>query len=210
MLPKMHMPSEKWSNITAAILAGGKSSRMGRDKALLEFNGKPFIQYIADAMQEVFKKVIIISDHGELYQFLGLPIYKDIFKYCGPLGGIHSAFAHTKTKSIFIASCDIPLLTPELIRSIIDTPFQGDVIVLPSGKSIQPLCGLYSRNCVPTLEKHLKNGQYSVLRFLEDLSTIIVAPKMIRERRLVDVNTPGQYKILLKSPIAQKKKDNSV
>ena len=194
---------KKYSSITGAILAGGKSSRMGQDKALLEYEGKPLIQHVAEALQSVFKNAIIISDRGKRYKFLGLPVYEDIYKKCGPLGGIHVAFARTKTEKIFVASCDLPLLSSETVLNIVTWPQPGDVVVVRCGRSIQPLCGVYSRKCFPILEQHLKRGQLSVLRFLEDLSTVVVAPQAAATREGKDaasnINTPDDYHRLLRN-----------
>ena len=201
-LTKIHQ-QKKFTAITGVILAGGKSSRMGKDKALLDFNGKPFIQHIAEALQQVFSKIIIISDHGEDYRFLGLPIYEDIFKDCGPLGGIHAAFTRTWAKRIFIISCDLPLLSAETVRWIIETSCRGDVIVVQSGQYIQPLCGMYSRRCHTLLEKHLKLGQHSVLRFLEDVQMVAILPDLSSApnvpRVLTNVNTPDDYSRLVRN-----------
>ena len=197
----MTIRSPRYTAITGAILAGGKSSRMGKDKALLEFNGKPFIQRIAETLQKVFKNVIIISDHGEDYKFLGLPIYEDVFKNCGPLGGIHSAFVHATTEMIFVVSCDLPLFSEETVRCIIEMASPGAVVVSQSAEEIQPLCGLYSRQCFLLLEKHLHRGRRKVLEFLEDVQSVIVTPKCYQGRNiyreLSNINSPEDYQKLI-------------
>jgi molybdopterin-guanine dinucleotide biosynthesis protein A len=197
----------KRRTITGAIVAGGKSSRMGRDKALLDLNGKPFIQHVAEALLEVFQTVILVADHGERYRFLNLPIYKDIFKQSGPLAGIHSALSHTKARAVFIASCDVPFLTPAIIRYVIRPEVRNDVTLLAGGNSLQPLCGLYTRNCLPTIENHLRRGQYSVLQCLHDLKTTILSPSFICEASaphpLTNVNTPDDYKRCLREVTAR-------
>ena len=72
-------------DVTGVILAGGRSSRMGEDKALLQYNGKPFIQHIAETLLQILPHVIVISDRQKEYSFLNLPIYPDLFCDCGPL-----------------------------------------------------------------------------------------------------------------------------
>ena len=201
---------KKYSSITGVILAGGKSRRMGQDKALLEYEGKPLIQHVAEALRCVFKKVIIISDHGKRYKFLGLPVHEDSYKHCGPLGGIHAAFARTKTEKIFVASCDLPLLSSQTVLNIVTWPLPGDAVVVRCGRSIQPLCGVYSRSSFHVLERHLKRGQLSVLQFLENLSTFVVTSQATATCRgkevAFNINTPDDYHRLLRN--ATKKKDN--
>lgn len=169
---------------------------MGSDKALLYLRGKPFIEHISDVLLQVFEKVIIISDRLDDYGFVGVPIYADIYKNCGPLGGIHSALTNAGTDKVFIVSCDMPLISKEIIRFIIDKETDSDVTVLSSRGKIQPLCGLYNRRCLGKLEEHLQWGQRSVRRFLKDVNTIVVAPSGSSDQRvneLTNVNTPKVY-----------------
>ena len=161
-------------SVTGAILAGGKSSRMGRDKALLEIDGKPFIQRIAETLRQIFDHVVIISGHGENYKFLNLPIYNDVYRNCGPLGGVHSALTHSTTKSVFIVPCDLPFLSPDVVRSILSSHAWTAATVPTAFGCIQPLCGVYTRRCLPLLEEHLKRGQFKVHRFLESAAAAFV------------------------------------
>jgi len=192
----------KRKDITGAILAGGKSTRMGRDKALLDLKGKPFIQHVAEALQLVFRSVIIISDHGDRYRFLHLPVYQDIFKNCGPLGGIHSALTHVSTEAVFLASCDVPFLSPSIIRYVVGRKTQNDVTLLYGGNSLQPLCGLYKRHCLPTVEHHLEQGRYSVLECLREIHTTVLSPELdgaaTESHALMNINTPSDYEHCLK------------
>ena len=195
----------KRNDITGAILAGGESSRMGQDKALLELDRKSFIQRIAEVLQEVVECVIIVSDHGERYGFLRLPIYEDIYKNCGPLAGIHSALTNATTEGVFIVSCDMPFLSPEVIRYVIDSKSCDDVTLLSTRNGFQPLCGLYKRGCLPTIEDHLKQGQCSVLQCLQEMQTTTLSPQFTNiPHPLMNVNTPGDYELCLKSTPEQK------
>src|SRR3972149_1031162 len=106
-------------NITAAILAGGKSSRMGTDKALLKIGDAAFIERIARTARSVFERVILISDANEKYSSLPLPIYLDLFPQCGPLGGLHSALVHSSTPYVFVTPCDLPLITAAMIQELV-------------------------------------------------------------------------------------------
>lgn len=176
-------------DIVGVILAGGKSSRMGQDKALLYYRGKPFIQHIAESLQYVFKNVIIISDHGEQYKFLNLPIDQDVYRDCGPLGGIHSAFIHTHTEFIFITSVDLPLIDTSAIQYLLNQKCNADANLFSINDQIQPLFGLYNRACLEILIRHLEGKQYSVINYLKDLKIKILQTTICKGINLQEVLT---------------------
>ena len=107
-----------YNDITGIILSGGKSTRMGENKSLMKINGKTIIEHVNDLIQSLFSNVILISNNPDEYEFLGIKIYKDIFPGMGPLAGIHSGLKNSSTQKNFIISCDIPLMTPEMIKTI--------------------------------------------------------------------------------------------
>jgi len=187
-------------DIVGVILAGGKSSRMGTDKALLEFKGKPLIQHIAETLKSVFNHVIIISDYKEQYKFLSLPIYDDIYKNCGPLGGIHSAFVVSKNENIFIASCDLPFINSLAIHYLLDHHSQSEATMFSINQRTQPLFSLYNRSCFLKLENHLKQKQYSVLQFLNNIPTNVIQSKsslaIAFSGNFKNINTPEDYQAI--------------
>ena len=107
------------NNISGIILAGGKSSRMGTDKAMLIFNEKPFIQHIIDAMKPLVNNIIIVSDNEER-TFLGINRTNDIIKDAGALAGLYSGVHYSKTDCNLIVSCDVPLITTEVLQLLIN------------------------------------------------------------------------------------------
>ena len=176
-------------DITGAVLAGGKSLRMGRDKAFLMFEGRTFVDRVVHTLQEVFESVVVVSDRGGVF---GVPVFADIYKNCGPLGGIHAALTFAETRAIFVASCDLALLTSSVVLSIVSSNLGSDVIIASTDAGIQPLCGLYHRRCIPVLEAHLRAGQFSVHRFLRHVSTSTVDVSAYGAA-LTNINTPGEY-----------------
>jgi len=191
------------SDIAGVILAGGKSSRMGQDKALLGMNGKPFIQQIAEELQKVFTRVIIVSDRAVPYKFLDLPVYEDIFKNCGPLAGIHSAFSHSRSDKIFVVSTDTPLINPGAIRYLLDLQYTNEAIVYSIDDAIQPLFGIYDRTCLSLLEDHLTKKQYSVLKFIKSIDTNIIPASSVTRfdvsQLLMNINTQEDYRCMLRN-----------
>lgn len=192
---------KKHQNIVGVILAGGKSTRMGTDKAMLLLNGLPLIQHITGVLREIFEEVVIISDRGNAYNFLNLPVYPDIEKNCGPVGGIHSAFVHTNTNSIFVVGCDTPLVTRGLVNYICDFESLDDIKVPTMDGQVHPLCGVYSRKVMPQLEENLKGGLFNVQFLLEKLHPAIIpiTPDLpfYDKRLLTNINTIRDYEMRL-------------
>jgi molybdopterin-guanine dinucleotide biosynthesis protein A len=142
-----------YQDITGIILSGGKSTRMGHNKSFLKIGDSYIIERITHLMKSVFSKVILITNEPELYEFLEVEIYTDIYKNIGPIAGIHSGLVNSKTDRNFIISCDIPLMNKELISSIIEYPSDALITVPKADGFIQQLCGIYSKKLLPVIEK---------------------------------------------------------
>lgn len=174
---------------------------MGTDKALLDIRGTPFIQRIADTLQQVFANVFIVADRRESYAFVGLPVYEDIIKNSGPLAGIHSALSHATTSSVFILSCDLPLITAGAIEHLLALKNSADVIIYSVNGMKQPLCGIYGKSCLTIFEEELKREQRSVLDALCKVHTVVVDAELAGlqndERIFANINTPENYQRFL-------------
>lgn len=150
-----------------AILAGGQSSRMGQDKALLPLRGQPMIVHIAETMQTVFDHVCIVSDRSTSYQSFGLPIIPDRVKNAGPMGGIQAALHTYHPEDMFVVGCDTPYVSGALIRHIL-LRGQGASACIPKLDGyIHPLCGYYSHACLTEIERHVTSGRLKLLDFLD-------------------------------------------
>ncbi|MCH7774694.1 MAG: molybdenum cofactor guanylyltransferase [Bacteroidetes bacterium] len=145
-----------YDDITAIILSGGKSSRMGTNKSFLKIGDKTVIERMRDLLQSMFKNVILITNEPVEYNFLGLPTYEDFFRHRGPLAGIHSGLKHSKTNINFIISCDLPLMTKEMINYLIEYKTNKLITVAKADGFIQQLAGKYSKECLSPSEKILK------------------------------------------------------
>jgi len=142
----------KISHIDAYILAGGKSSRMGTDKGLILFRGKPLIERVIEQLYPLFKSIYIVSNNHD-YDRFGLQVIEDTIKEIGPAGGIHASLGNTQSDKIFIVSCDMPFITTNAIQFIIRHS-AGSQIALPVyHEQIQPLFGVYSKNCLPNWKR---------------------------------------------------------
>jgi len=145
-----------YSYVTGIILAGGKSKRMGENKSFLKLGDKSVIEKITDLMKNIFKNVLLITNTTDEYKFLSIPIYEDIYKYKGPLAGIHSGLTHSITQNNFIISCDIPLMTEKMIKYIVDYKTDKLITVCKADGFIQQLVGKYSKSILPYAEISLK------------------------------------------------------
>lgn len=149
--------TDKINHIDAYILAGGKSSRMGTDKGLLLFNGKPLVQKIIEQLSPVVNEVIIVSNNHAYEQF-GLQVIGDLIKGIGPAGGIHAALNHTDREQIFVVSCDMPFITTNAVRYIIQQAAHSQIALPLYHGKIQPLFGAYSTQCLPKWKQLIEQG----------------------------------------------------
>ncbi|MCX6297318.1 MAG: molybdenum cofactor guanylyltransferase [Bacteroidetes bacterium] len=145
------------SKITGIVLAGGKSSRMGTDKGVVEINGKKIIQYVIDVLKEVSDEILIIANNNN-YNDLGFKVYKDIVKEHGPLGGIYTWLYHSLNELNVVVSCDTPLITKEVLLSLIENIDDNEIIVSRENGNIHPLCAVYKKQSVFKIKKQLDNG----------------------------------------------------
>ena len=142
-----------YKDITGVILTGGNSARMGTNKSLLTLGGITVIERVVNLMKGLFSSIILITNQPEEYSFLNLPLYEDIYKDIGPLAGIHSALTSSTTEKNFIISCDIPLMTHDVIKYLVEFPTPKPITITRADNFIQQLCGVYSRSIIPAIEK---------------------------------------------------------
>lgn len=139
------------------ILAGGKSSRMGKDKGLMLLDDKAIVQHVIDAIKPVVDNVVIVSNNSE-YEKFGLELIEDLIKGIGPAGGIYSALNHCTTENIFIVSCDMPFVTSEAIKFIIDNSTHSEITLALQNQNIEPLFGVYTKACLPKWKELIETG----------------------------------------------------
>jgi len=172
-----------YTNITGVILAGGKSSRMGSNKSFLKIGNQTIIERIVDLMKSIFSEVIIITNSPDEYKHLNLPLFEDIFKWKGPLAGIHSALINSTTEKVFVISCDMPLMTDEMIKYIVDYKSDKPVIFCKAAGYHQPLAGVYSKTVINKIEAVLNSKQVSDISFHQFLISVnaeIIQPENLK------------------------------
>ncbi|MGE7761950.1 molybdenum cofactor guanylyltransferase [Peribacillus sp. NPDC097895] len=160
---------------TMLLLAGGKSSRMGVNKALLKIGGVVNISRVASELKKVSEKILVITNTFEDYRFLQLPLISDLHKDQGPLGGLHAGMSSSKTELQFLTACDMPFVSAEAINEIISFYETGFDAVIPEiNGRIQPLFAVYHKRCLPVLTECLVKNELKMSRFLEKISVKIV------------------------------------
>lgn len=184
--------------ITAYILAGGKSERMGTDKGFLEVKGRSFVAHIIAALVPVVGENIIIVSSDVRYDAFGYARIQDIVSNKGPLGGLYSALKHTTTKRNLILTVDIPLISSELLQWLVEAhsdAYQMTQVQVKDKPS--PLVAVYDRSVRIILPEFLAANQLKVRRFVEELShqTVVVPEKW--SAQLQNINTPEEFNTLI-------------
>lgn len=184
--------------VTGLILSGGKSKRMGRPKAFLPFEGSTVIGHIVSEIKDLFSEIFIVANEVESFEDLGVDVVKDILPHRGPLGGILSGLMTSSNHYAFVMACDMPLIDKRLVRELVSRRQDNDVVVLSHPQGIEPLFGVYSKNCIKPLEESLFAGNLSVQDFLSGLKAGIY--EWMPERADSDalppffnINTPQDY-----------------
>lgn len=154
--------------IEAFILAGGKSSRFGSDKTVFMFNGKPLIQHVIDSLQPLFSSITIIANDSSKYSFIAIPVFPDIIPGLGPLGGIYTALTYAKTDCIFVCAADMPFLNSEFISYMLEIPHIYDCLVPCWEGNTEPLHAIYSKSCLPHIQKLIQEKKYKISHLFQD------------------------------------------
>ena len=194
--------------IGCVILAGGKSSRMGKDKALLEFDGTNFIEKIAGELSFFEEKMIARGNNSELLklQHCSWKIIPDVYPDHGPIGGIHAALKECKSEAMFCVSCDVPLITSELAEKMCNMFSAQDatgeacdaVIAVTVDGKYHPLCGIYRKELWRIFEEQIIQDQNKIMNVLKKCNTFYVNLNDETSKQLMNINTKIEYKNLRK------------
>lgn len=194
------------------ILAGGKSSRMGEDKALLNYNGQKFIEKIADELSFFEEKIIARGNNsilGEL-ENASWKIVADEYPDHGPIGGLHVALKNCESEVMFVVTCDMPLITGALARKIcsemcrceetakhdgINTTIDAVIAVSDDGK-YHPLCGVYRKELYQLMEEYILQDNNRVMAVLKNCRVKYVNLNEEESKQLANVNTRDEYEKL--------------
>lgn len=184
-------------DVSIAVLAGGKSRRMGQNKSFVLLNGRPMIEHILDQLATLALPTFIVTNEPEAYARYEVPLVPDIVRDRGALGGIYTALRWSSTSCVLCAACDMPFLNSVLLRQLIEHQTGYDAVVARLSGIWQVFPGVYSHACLPILEASLRAGK---LQLQAILNTLQICPLEIDEVQLYDpllqsfvnLNTPNE------------------
>lgn len=156
-------------DVGAVILAGGKSSRMGENKALLPINGLTNIERIKNILAEQFEDIILVANDQTPYEFLKLPIVNDLVREKGPLAGIQAGLLKAKHEANVFVACDMPFLSKDVINVLIDNSEGYDAVVPIISGVRHPLFALYKKSVLKYLNDCLSNEKLRIKHLLDGI-----------------------------------------
>lgn len=185
--------------IGCVLLMGGKSSRMGTDKAYLLYEGICFWKRITDEMSACGPTYVSV-DTIERAPDMEYPLILDEYEKIGPIGGIYSALRTVREELVFFAPCDIPTLSKNLIVGLMEEyqeEYDGVILSSKEGK-IYPTIGIYSKRLLPKIEKHIVSQNYRLMNLIKQCNFKIVSMEQLNlgEDDLTNVNTQAEYHAL--------------
>jgi molybdopterin-guanine dinucleotide biosynthesis protein A len=193
--------NNRWSireNATAIVLAGGQSSRMGRDKSLLFADNLPMIEKIVRQLTGHFREIVIGANDIEKYRFLNLPVVPDLEKGKGPLMGIYSTLLQSKHEINFVVACDIPDLNMDYVKELIRQAKCHEIVMPTWGDGkFEPLFAVYNKSILDKVKRLLENGQRKI-SLLFDSTDVQYLPMPNAGKWFKNLNTLEDYKNYIK------------
>lgn len=174
------------------VLAGGGSTRMGRNKALLPFRGATLVEHVAEIVRQAAGSVTLIGDPLQLGH-LGLPVVPDQLLASGPAGGIYTVLSLTSNDWNLIAGCDMPAITADMLRDLLRRAARAPVDCVAAagpGGEPEPLCAVYHRRCLPAVARAIQEKRLKMKNLLAelDIELMLADPSAI-----ANVNTPAEW-----------------
>jgi molybdenum cofactor guanylyltransferase len=183
---------------TAVVLAGGKSSRMGRPKSLLLFDGEPLIVHIVRALKRMFAETVIVAAPDQELPDLPVTLVRDEVAYQGPVGGIYYGLKAAGGNFCFVTSCDVPFLNHALIAHFTSQISNYDVVVPFWEDRFQPLHAVYRTSVLVLLKEQLDRGELRPVYLFDKVKTCKIEETAIRRfdpegLSFLNMNTPDDY-----------------
>jgi molybdopterin-guanine dinucleotide biosynthesis protein A len=185
-----------------ALLSGGRSKRMGQDKALMPFLGRPLIQRILERLRPMAEQVILSSNRPADYAFLGLPTYPDLLPDRGALGGLYTMLSAASHSIVAAVACDMPFANPDLFKyeRLLLSSSGADVVIPSTPEGLEPMHAVYRRDtCLPVVRSALEAGKLKMISWLPEVSVRIILPEEIAHfdphgLAFWNLNTPEEFR----------------
>jgi molybdopterin-guanine dinucleotide biosynthesis protein A len=184
-------------DITGVILVGGKSRRMGRDKAFLQIAGKTLFERALAIFRESFDRLMLVGDRAERFAGYGLPVLPDIYPGSA-LGGLYTALYHAETEYIFVSSCDLPFPNRKMLLFLCSLRDGFDAVVPSTAHGFEPLFALYAKSCLGPMRELLESGNFCAYAYYPQVRVRYVQDEEIAHfnrdgRSFMNVNTPEEF-----------------
>ncbi len=194
------MTAPAFQDITGIILVGGKSRRMGQDKALLTVQGKTLIERALEPFLQSFAQVLLIGDRPERFAAYGLPVIPDLYPGSS-LGGLYTGLFHAGTGHIFVTSCDLPFPNRAILRHLCSLRGDSDAIIPESQYGAEPLFACYRKSCLEAMRDRLEQQRFSISAVCSMLQTIHVPYTELQQfdpegTAFLNLNTPRDIELL--------------
>ena len=208
-------PLQKSVPVTGVILAGGKSRRMGQNKALIQLGDSPLIAHVIRRMDLVVDELLLITNNRAEYAHLGLPMHGDIIPDTGALGGIYTGLTHASYDVVLCVGCDSPFLVPDLLTYLVSVLDEYDAVMPYTDSSnkdtgvtnrshstdqitLQTLCAVYAKRCLPVIERMLNEPDLRVHALQKRANILTLAPEIWKTydsegHSFFNVNTPEDF-----------------
>jgi molybdopterin-guanine dinucleotide biosynthesis protein A len=169
--------------LSIAIQAGGESRRMGQDKALMPFLGRPLIQRVVELLTPIADELLVTTNSPDDYRFLGLPLFRDLKPGRGALGGLYTALSSATGEAVAVVACDMPFASASLIEATSRLLVQEevDVVIPDSGDGLEPLHAVYRREtCLPAIESAIEADKWRLISWFPEVKVRILQPEEIK------------------------------
>jgi molybdopterin-guanine dinucleotide biosynthesis protein A len=183
--------------ISGIILSGGKSIRMGENKAFINVDGVPIINRIYDLFKELFQEVIIVTNQKGIFKDFDSKIYSDLIPNKGALGGLYTGIFFSSFHYSFCVACDMPFIKKSLVQYLINNIEDEDVIIPRTKDGLQPLHAIYSKKCLDPIKSTIEEGKFKIIDIYDLVKVKIVEENCflsldpLRES-FINVNTPEE------------------
>ena len=200
------------ADASAVILTGGKSSRMGRPKALLPFAGEPLIAHVVRKLKRIFAEAVVVAAPEQELPTLPVTLVRDEVAYQGPVSGIYHGLKASTREACFVTSCDAPFLSLQLISGLVSQLSDFDVVVPYWQERFQPLHAVYRRHVFPLLREQLNRGELRPISLYSKVRTREIQEEEIRRLdpeglSFLNMNSPEDYREALERWNAREKID---
>lgn len=186
------------TDVTGVLLAGGKSQRMGEDKRFLSISGRTLLERGLSAMGELFQHVCVVIAQDSHFLQAHVPVFRDRVPHCGSLGGLYTGLCEVSTPYVFIAACDMPFLSLQLVEYMNGLKDEADIVVASWKDQIQPTHAFYSKRCTAILEDMIRTHELKIqkvfqhpslnVRFVMDHEVSRIDPE---GRSFININNPA-------------------